>query len=105
MSQMIELVNGESVVVAHVESPVRFYCRLETDEPGFHQLNDVIGRQVTTGHKQLPDLLEAECLHQPILVYSSIRDRWCRGKLLSFHRNKLNSPAYAKVCCVMHVDA
>ena len=92
-----------AVLVTHVESPVLFYCRLLAEhEEAFGRLQAKIDAQIETGggggsaHQTMPNIHGGRNL--VVLVYSTIRDRWCRGRLLSYQANSVDgTPINAKV--------
>lgn len=92
-----------AVLVTHVESPVLFYCRLLAEhEEAFGRLQAKIDAQIETGgsaHQPMPNIHGGRNL--VVLVYSTIRDRWCRGRLLSYQANSVDgTPINAKVCLI-----
>ena len=87
----------ESVVVTHVESPVRFYCRRTLESEKFSTLQRNIVQSVDSQlGETFPDLSDGANL-KFILVFSTIRNKWCRGRVLSYHLNVNNRPLFAKV--------
>lgn len=93
-----------AVLVTHVESPVLFYCRLLAEhEEAFGRLQAKIDAQIETdgssAHQSMPNIHGGQGgRNLVVLVYSTIRDRWCRGRLLSYQANSVDgTPINAKV--------
>lgn len=94
-----ELASGaESVFVTHVESPVLFFCRQLAYEEIFKALQEMIDTHVDLIKAEAPDGNPISGPDQCVLVFSLIRNRWCRGRILSYQRNADFKPINAKVC-------
>jgi len=72
--------NEEQVVVTHVETPEKFYCRLASDENLFNEMNELIYSRVSspfTDHL-MPVSPKVE---DNLLAYSTIHQIWCRSRV------------------------
>ncbi|KAI2797385.1 Tudor domain-containing protein 6 [Blomia tropicalis] len=91
------LANRQSVLITHVESPILFYCRFVTDEEQFSTLERKILEHVNSVELSVPNIEELVEPKKYILVYSVIRQRWCRGRVLSYQCNSELKPINAKI--------
>lgn len=92
------LSNDSLVKVTHVDSPVRFYCRLVADDESFGQLNDLIAKHVAS--KQTDSSIGDLLLDEQVLIFSSVHNCWCRARLLNSYQDVKSPPSVVKVSLI-----
>ena len=72
--------NGEKVVVTHIETPEKFYSRLASDVNLFNEMNELIWSRVRSPFAEhlMPQSLEVD---DEMLAYSTIHQIWCRSRV------------------------
>lgn len=70
--------DGQHVVVTHIETPEKFFSRLVTDESEFTQMNELIWDAVRSPFAEELDCKYLESDAQ-VLAFSTIHQIWCRG--------------------------
>ena len=70
----------ERVVVTHVETPEKFFCRLASDENSFNEMNELIWSGVRS---PFADQLMPESPKEDdyLLAFSTIHQIWCRSRV------------------------
>ena len=74
----LDSLDGQHVVVTHIENPEKFFSRLASDMSQFKQMKELIWEAVRS---PFTEELDSHCLkpNVQLLAFSTIHQMWCRG--------------------------